>query len=290
MVIGAAIVIMGLFAATLALGWVSFGRVIMSRPPIGVMSLGDVAVMLLLIILIPPLYLLLPMVLVAALLLAAALSSYLALLEPALGSRRGAWAVALALLGSDIGAALLLGTTHLAFVAINNAALILLAVAIANLWVQAGLRARDVTVLGLGLAVYDVVATSILPVTNDLVARLGSLPLMPVLVWPVGMTGETVSLGLGDLLMTTTFPLVLRKAFSSPAGLVALLTTLVAVVALMALSIAGQAPAVIPLMAVLGPLMAIQYGYWRRFGPERTTRQFRRSAEGLSRLRGSSPP
>ena len=51
------------------------------------------------------------------------------------------------------------------------------------------MRARDLAILGAGLAIYDVVATTLLPLTGDLMARLAGLPLTPVLAWPTRAQG-----------------------------------------------------------------------------------------------------
>src|SRR5205814_8655502 len=73
---------------------------------------------------------------------------------------------------------------------------------------------------------------------------------------------------LGRLMLATVFPLVMPKAFGRPAGLVALVRTLAAICTLLALPLQGG----FPLMVVLGPLMGLQYLYWRRRrGQERTT-------------------
>jgi hypothetical protein len=62
--------------------------------------------------------------------------------------------------------------------------------------------------------------------------------------------------------------LVMLKAFGRPAGLVALVLNLAAIGTLLALPLQGG----FPLMVVLGPLMGLQYLYWRRRrGQERTT-------------------
>jgi hypothetical protein len=63
----------------------------------------------------------------------------------------------------------------------------------------------------------------------------------------------------------------MRKAFGRPAGLAALLLALAAIGTLLALPLQGY----FPVMVVLGPLMVLQYLYWRRRrGRERTTWQY----------------
>lgn len=131
------------------------------------------------------------------------------------------------------------------------------------------MKARDVALLGAFLTVYDVLATSALPLTSDLFTRLASLPLAPIIAWSSG--SKVVGIGLGDLLLAAVFPLVMRKAFDRSAGIMALVLALSTIGILLALPLQG----VFPVMVVLGPLMVLQYLIWRRRrGRERTTWQY----------------
>jgi hypothetical protein len=285
----AALVVLGFATAALLLGWVVFRRYELARPPIGVISLGDVAFMLAAVVVVPILYLTLPRWLVGGLLTLACLSALVTLAQAVL--RRGwlAWAAALALLAADVASALLLGAAHPLFFAVNNTALVLLVVGVSTLWAQSGLRARDAAVLGGGLAAYDLVATSLLPLTDDLIARLAGLPLAPVVAWSVG-DGRWLGLGLGDLLMVTVFPLVMRRAYGRPAGRVSILAGLSTITVLLGLGPLGLLPGTFPVMVLLGPLAVAQYGFWhRRLGPERTTWQYLR-AEPVSANRRTREP
>src|SRR5262245_49030950 len=176
--------------------------------------------MLAAVVVVPFLYLALPRWLVGGLLVLAGLSAVGTLLQAALRPGWLAWAAAAALLAADAASAVLRGPTDPVFFAVNDAALVLLAVGAALLWAQSGLRARDAALMGGALALYDLVATALLPLTDDLIARLAGLPLAPVLAWGAG-DGRWVGIGLGDLLMATSFPLVLRRAYGRPAGAVA---------------------------------------------------------------------
>jgi hypothetical protein len=80
---------------------------------------------------------------------------------------------------------------------------------------------------------YDFVFTSLLPLMTDLFTRVGDLPFAPLVGWPIG-DGRWIAIGLGDLSMAAAFHLVMRKAFRRAAGLVALLTALVALSLLLA--------------------------------------------------------
>ena len=258
-------VVLGCVSCVLVGSWAYFRRYQVSRPPIGVFNMQDIAIMILLIILVPLLYLILPLWLTAALLLLVALSILYFTWEPLLQVRWAIWLAAVTLLVVDSVAAFL-GTRQNAFFAVNNAVLLMMVVGITNLWAQSGMKARDMALLGVLLALYDFIATVQLPLMGELLARLSDLPLAPLVAWSGGNTMP--SIGLGDLLLATVFPLVMRKAFGRSAGLIALVLNLVAIGTLLALPLQGG----FPLMMVLGPLMGLQYLYWRRRrGQERTT-------------------
>jgi hypothetical protein len=225
--------------------------------------------MVLFILLVPFLYLVLPLWLVAGLLGLSTLSVLYFTWEPVLGARWAIWLVVLVLLATDLGAAFLLGTGNNAFFMVNNGVLLILIVGIANLWVQSGTKARDVALLATFLTIYDWLTTAHWPLMSDLFTRLAGLPLTPSIAW--GSSSSLLGIGVGDLLLAAVFPLVMRKAFSRPAGLSALVLALASIGTLLALPLKG----VFPLMVVLGPLIVLQYLYWsKRGGRERTMWQY----------------
>jgi hypothetical protein len=266
------LVVLAFAVAAVALSWLYFRRFQVARPPIGAFNLTDVAFIMAGIILVPYLYLLLPLWLVAGLLVLGALSVLYFLWEPVLRARALVWLVTIALIGADLWAALQFGTTGNAFFIVNNIVLLAMVVGLSNLWAQSGMRSRDVVILGGFLIFYDLTATWLLPLMDDMMLRLAGLPFSPMVAWAVGTgAGSAVSIGLGDLLLASVFPLVMRKAFGRAAGRAAMLVALGAIAALMLVPIATT----FPVMIVLGPLMVVQYAYWsRRHGRERTTRQY----------------
>jgi hypothetical protein len=240
-----------------------------------------VALLLGAVVLAPLLYLALPRWAAAGLLGLGVLGALLVVLEPVLGAGpgpRGARLVrlagpgALALLAADVAAALVPGAPAVGL-AVNNAVLVLAVVGVANLWAQSGLKARDAALLAGALALYDVVATAWLPLTDALLGRLAGLPLAPLVAWPGDPRGG-LAIGLGDLLLATVGPLALRKAFGRPAGLTAAALAVATLAALLALLDLGLVRATIPAMVALGPLTVAQYLGWRRRGRERTTREY----------------
>ncbi len=286
----------GLFVLTtlvVVLGMDYFRRYAMTRPPLGVMTLGDVAFMLVAIILVPYLYLHLPGWLVTALFAVGALGLLQLLFEPMLTlpwRRWLPWVLAASLIAADILLARQGGIDRLPYLALNNVVLILTVVAVTNVWAQSGLRARDLAILAAALALYDLIATSLLPLTNDLIARLAGLPFTPVLAWPLA-DGRWAGIGLGDLLFATVGPLVLRKAFGRTAGQVAIVAALGAVALVFLASIGGLLPGTFPVMVLLGPLLTAQYLVWIRVkGRERTTAEYLRDEPRQSLAKANSAP
>jgi hypothetical protein len=267
------LVVLGLAVAAVTLSWLYFGRFKITRPPVGVFNLTDILFMIGGIILVPYLYLLLPIWLVAALLVVGTLSVVYFLWEPVLGSPLLVWIASLGLVSADIWASVQFGTASNRFFMVNDLVLLVMVVGLTNLWAQSGMKARDAAILGAFLAVYDLTATWLLPLMNDMIARLAALPFSPMLAWAAGDDGLWAGIGLGDLLLASVFPLVMRKAFGRGAGITAMLVALGAIGALIFLPISE----VFPVMIVLGPLMVLQYAYWvRQRGHERTTWQYLR--------------
>lgn len=97
------------------------------------------------------------------------------------------------------------------------------------------------------------------------------------MAWGLPDPRSSLRLGLGDLLLVTVAPPVLRKAFGRTAGLIALGSELGVLAVLLTLLTTRTVTVSIPVMTVLGPLILAQYAYWRRTdGAERTTWQYLR--------------
>lgn len=278
------------YAATAVLpGWLYFSRYTIQRPPVGVFNLWDVTFMVVAIVLIPYLYLALPVWLLAGLLGLGALSILYFTFEPVLRARLLIWLTVIACLAADLGALHWFGPTSSAFWAINNLVQVLAVVGVSNLWVQSGMKARDTALLGAGLIVYDVLFTSLLPLMGDLFNQLDGLPFAPLVAWPVGSSGPLLSVGLGDLLLACVFPLVMRKAYSPGAGLIALAGTLAAFISVLAMPAMGLLKGAFPVMVVLGPLMLIQYYFWhRQLGRERTMWEYYQAEKPILRRPGQA--
>jgi hypothetical protein len=275
--------------AAMLLGWLYFRRYAIQRPPIGVFNLRDVAFMLTGIVVVPYLYLWLPLWFAAGLLGLGALSILYFVLEPVIPVRPLIWLIVGGVLAAEVGAAWGFGGRSATFFSLNNLVQLLVVVGVTNSWAQSGMKTRDAAILGAALIIYDFTFTSLLTMMRDLITHLAGLPFAPMVVWPYypgqpfpADTMHWLGIGLGDLLLATVFPLVMRKAYGRRAGLTALGLGSGAIGAVMLRSWLGVDISVFPVMVVLGPLMGLQYLYWRRrCGPERTTWQYLQ-AEPLS--------
>lgn len=257
-------------ALGLVLSWAYFHRYQVTRPPIGVFNLWDVAFMFGAIVAVPLLYLVLPTWLVAGLLGLAALGILYATFEPVLRQRHALiWLAALAVGGGEIWVFMLVAAPRSTQLLYNNFVQMLLVIGAVNLWAQSGMKARDAAILGAALCVYDVLFTSLLSVMASLFNRIAVLPFAPMVAWPADY--RWTGFGLGDMLMAAVFPLLICKGYSRRGGIVAMLLAWMAVAVVLTLPLLGVRYDLFPLMVVLGPLMIGQYLVWRKWrGVERT--------------------
>jgi hypothetical protein len=267
------LIVTTLAAAATVAAWTYFRRFELMRPPIGVFDRHDVAFMLAAIVVVPVAYLALPRAVVGTILCLLALNIFWFGFEPVLRFRSLIWPAAVGLVAADVVVSLTVPAGASWIVAVNDLELVALVVFVTNMLVQSGMRARDLMVLVSGLAVYDLVATTVLGLMGDLLRRLATLPFAPLVAWREG--GQWLAVGLGDLLMVALAPLVLRKAFGRTAGIVSAVTSVVAVAGMLAAFRLGWVSRDIPAMVVLGPLLLPQYAWWRlRLGRERRTWEY----------------
>ncbi|MGC0316646.1 hypothetical protein [Kitasatospora acidiphila] len=257
-------------AIALALGYLA--RIRIPRPPVGVYTAGDVAVVCVGVVLAPLLDLALPtpvVVTVFGVVLGTAVQFTLA---PVLGGR-WAWLPAAAAVGTTLA----LHASPTGVLAATDALLLIAVVGVANLWVQSGMRAAHVAALAAVLAVYDLVATTLTSVTLRFAAEVQGQPFAPQLALTRGAL--PVSLGLGDLLLLVLFPLAAAKAYGRRAALLAAAVGLAVVSAVSALFATHVLTTGFPLLAALGPLIVAQQLYWRqRCGRERNWAEWRSGA------------
>ena len=267
-------IVVGQAISTVGLGWLYFRRWQVTRPPIGVFNLADVLIMLGGIVLIPLLYLALPSWLLAGLLALGALSAFYFALEPILRSQALLWSLVVLAAAGEWAVLAYVGPTSTGYFLVNNPVLVVGVVGVANLWAQSGMRARDAAILGGALTGYDLIATSYLPLMGDLFERVAELSFAPIVGWTAGPDEGSVGIGLGDLLVATVFPLVMRKAYGRAAGLTGLVVCCALLAVVFVIGTLGRI-AIFPVMALLGPAIVVQYAWWaRQCGEERTTRQY----------------
>jgi hypothetical protein len=264
--------------ATCMLALAYLSRVRLERPPIGVFNGRDVAVLYVFIVVLPALYIVLPQPALTTMLVitfSAALSiGYRPLLRPAL-----LWPVIGVLLGINIWTArTLLGTVagHQLLWLETSVVTMLAAVAVANLYVQGGMRLKHVAWFALVLGAYDVTFTIFIPFLGELADAFIGHPLNPAMGMRLGI--YNVDIGLGDLLVYALFVIAARKAYGLPAarlavGVVAVFGAVAPSVAPLAVEAVtrGNGNAVTPAQIFFGPPAVLTY-LWlrRRYGPERT--------------------
>src|SRR2546421_320722 len=112
------------------------------------------------------------------------------------------------------------------------------ATAVANLYVQGGMKLRHVAWFAIVLAVYDVMFSVVIPLTPRLADEFIGYPLDPSIGMRLGLYNANI--GLGDLLVYAMFTVAALKAYGKVAARWALL-----VVALFGAAAPGLAPLVI---------------------------------------------
>jgi hypothetical protein len=243
---------------------------------LGVFNVFDVAVLVAIIAAAPYLYLALPQWGVSALLGVALLNTFLLAAEPLL-RRPIRWTLVILLLAADTAAAEL-ACAAVAFAA-NDVIAVLAVAAVANIWAQAGLGARDVTILACALTVYDVIATIVFPITGQILTHVAGAPFAPLVAWPLSGHGW-FGVGLGDLLIASLVPLVFTKAYGTRRGGGVAVLNVLALITVAAITATNAVHDIIPFMVVLGPLTVLSYLAFHRESPhERTTYEYRKRVE-----------
>ncbi|RGD56504.1 hypothetical protein DR950_00690 [Kitasatospora xanthocidica] len=264
-------------AAETALAAWYLARVRMPRPPVGVYTGGDIAVLCAGVVLAPLLYTALPAAAVSAvfgLVACLAVQFTLAPLLAATPLRATPWSWAAALTATAATALAAL-TGHPAAARAGSDLMIATAVVgVANLWTQSGLRSGHTAALAAVLTGYDLAATTLTATTTRFFEQVQDRPFAPLLALTGGPA--PVAVGLGDLLLLVLYPLVAAKAHGRTAATVAALVGLLTTSTVSACFAAGWLTSGFPLLTALGPLIVAQHLYWRRrTGGERTTAQWR---------------
>ncbi len=252
----------------IAAAWWYFRTWSMTRPPLGTVNLGDIAMTLMFVVALPILYLWLPGTLVVTMLALTSLSILWFVAEPVMPSVLARWGFAGGLVIGDLVLARR-GTGETAFLLLNDAVILVMVVGVSNVWAKADCEPAT-WLSSRRHRRYDLIATGVFPLTTGMIERLAGFPFLPMVVWPSG-NGQWVGIGMGDLLMAAVGPLVIRKAFGRAAGMVAVVIALGALASVLLVSRWDAVPETFPTMIVLGPMMIAHY-LWlsRRPGGERT--------------------
>ena len=263
-----------------------FRRVRMERPPIGTFNGRDIVILLLFISVLPFLYGYLPYWIITCLLIVTFSSALYIGYHQVLG-RGWTWLGIGLLIGLNYWTSHhLMGTT--AGWQLWWAELTILvglgAISVSNLYVQGGMRLQLVAWLALGLAVYDIVFATLLPLTDQLVAGYLAHPLDPLLGMRFGI--DNYGVGLGDLLVYSLFLIACYKAYGAKAariayGLILVMGAFVtAFIPFLGNFVDTQLDLLIPSQALFGPAAFGCYLWMkRRWGPERTMAQYLASAD-----------
>lgn len=188
------------------------GRVRLPRPAIGTFNGRDVLVLLAFIVTLPALYLAVPHAVLTGFLCLTFTSALYIGYRP-LVPRAALWLGIAGLLGTDMAVAAVAGAgagLWQVYWVVNSAIVMLAAAAVANLYIQGGMRLAHVGWFALGLAVYDPVFSLVFPVTNKLAGRFAGFALDPSMGFRLGP--HTQNIGVGDLLVFTLFVLAAYRA------------------------------------------------------------------------------
>jgi hypothetical protein len=273
-----------------------FRRVRMERPPIGTFNGRDIVILVAFISALPFLYGYLPNWLITILLTLTFSSGLYIGYRQLLGATRTWLGIGL-LIGLNIYTSdHLLGTTlgwPLWWLELS-VMVGLGAVAVANLYVQGGMRLQHVAWLSLALAVYDLIFATILPLTDKLVANYLSHPLDPLLGMRFGI--DNYGVGLGDLLVYALFLTAVYKAYGKHAarlGLGLIVVVGAAVVSFVPLAfnfLDVELDVLVPSQVFFGPSAFLFYLWLKhRYGRERTMAEYLASDDNLTRRPVTAP-
>ena len=276
---------------------VYFRWVRMERPPVGTFNGRDIVILLAFIVTLPFLYALLPNWLITCLLVITFASSLFIGYRPLLGAT-GAWLGIGLLIGLNIWTSHhLMGTTGgwQLWWAELSVLVGLGSIAVANLYVQGGMKLRYVAWLSLGLAVYDIVFATVLPLTDKLVAGYLANPLDPLLGMRFGI--DNYGVGLGDLLIYSLFLTASYKAYGARAARIAFGLIVVvgagvtAFVPFLLNFLDTQLDLLVPSQAFFGPAAFLCYLWMRRrYGRERTMGEYLASVDAPARTAAAAQP
>ncbi|HEX4059642.1 MAG TPA: hypothetical protein VHY58_01360 [Streptosporangiaceae bacterium] len=293
---GIEVIVTALASVLVSLGalWY-FRRVRLERPPVGLFNGRDIVTLLVFVLALPFLYAALPQWALTCFLALTFASSLSIGYRPVVGTL-GVWLGIGLLIGLNIWTSRTLeGSTGgwQLWWAELDVMVILGAIAVANLYVQGGMKLKHVAWFALGLGVYDIIfTTGAIPITNKLVEEFLGAPLDPSVGMRFGL--DNFAIGIGDLLVYGMFMVACYKAYGRKAAQLAF-----ALVVLMGAVVPNLFPLVVnfidqrhdvavPDQAFFGPVIMLCYLWLRhRYGRERTMAEYWASADAAPRAAGS---
>jgi hypothetical protein len=263
-----------------------FRRVRQERPPIGTFNGRDIGILLALIVALPFLYAIIPSWLLTCFLAITFAASLSIGYRPVFGA--GPVWLGLGLL---IGANIWESHTMMGSVigwqvwwAELDILVLLGAIAVANLYVQGGMRLQHVVWFGLALAVYDVLSSLVINVTAKLVEEFIGAPLDPT--FGMRFNVNNYGIGIGDLLFYALFVVASYKAYGWAAARLALGVMVVfgaaapSLVPLAVKLIDFRNDILVPSQVFFAPAAFLCYLWMKhRYGQERTMTEYRASTD-----------
>ncbi len=277
------VLLIGTSATSLGALWY-FQRVRLERPPIGVFNGRDVFIVLTFIIALPLLYLILPSIVLTGFLVLT-FSSALYVTFRGVIPPKYLWFLIAGVLGLNIIVAYtLLGAAFglQLYWLLNSVVALCASIGIANLYVQGGMRMRNVAMFAVLLAFYDGIFEFIIPITQKLADRFEGMPLDPSIGFAWG--GNNANIGLGDLLIYALFTIAAYKGFGRRGFTVAFPVIIVfgalmpsfAPLVIQSVTRSGIG-IVVPAQIFFGPAALVSYLWLARQAPERSMREWYRA-------------
>lgn len=283
---------------TAAAALVYFRRVQLDRPAIGAFNTRDLFILAGFIILLPVLYLAVPGPVLTGFLILTFSSAMGIGLRPILAARYRRVLIPALIGGEIVVTYTLLGAPRglQVYWVLTSAIVLVAAMGVSNLYVQGGLRLRQVAGFAVFLAVYDLVFSTVIPLTPQLAAAFEGRPLNASIGWAAGRLSANI--GLGDLLVYALFVIAAFKAFDRTGAIWGFVTVFVfgAVAPSLAPLVVshfsqGSTGIVIPAQVFFGPAAFGVSATLYRLLPERTTGQWlREQAAELDGGRRDLPP
>jgi hypothetical protein len=284
--------IAALLAPLLALLY--FRRVRLERPALGVFNARDILLILVFILSLPFLYLVLPSYVLTGMLALTFSSALYIALRPFLRPLYLWPLVAFLLVGDIVVTRTLMGTTQgwQVYWVFNNVIVLGAVVGISNLYVQGGMRMRQVVWFSFILACYDLFFDLVVPVSAHLADRFHGQPLDAAMGWISGSYSS--NLGIGDILIFALFTISAYKGFGRKGMFASIVTICLCGALLPSLSslmilplVRGGIGITIPVQTFFGPFAVLTYYLLRRSGPERSMARWMsaEAAEGYEPIR-----